>query len=219
VAIIRVSHAIANGDTLTLPSHQRGDLLVAVIYRADSSILPPTPSQWQRRLTSSSAGVHTLFIASKYAASSADSFGTWSGATQVAVVVYRSDAGQLLFISGGSLAGSGSTSVSYNAVGVNAAGNISALFIGCAGVTVNNSNAEGAPSTMTNITSIAGASIGELTVHDTNAEQSSFSTAVFTTDSTVSWRTVTHAISESNFEILPAGGLGFNRSMLGGFDE
>jgi hypothetical protein len=206
MAVIRVSSAIANGDTLTMPSHQEHDLIIAVIYRHDSTTAPTEVSGWRFR-QSRAVGSSSIRLYDKVAASGSETFGTWTNATQVAAVVYRSDADLLLCCVGGGVASGTSTAITYSGVGTSTGmSNVNSYVLGTAGVRSNSSDAEGAPSGMTNIVSIAGTSDGELTVHDTNAEVANWNTTAFTASTTEVYNSITIGIQETDHPVPTGGG-------------
>jgi hypothetical protein len=205
MAVIRHSSTIANGDTLTMPSHQEHDLLIAIIYRHDSTTAPTVPSGWrlrnERRNNSSGIGVYE-----KVAANSSETFGTWTNATQVAVVVYRSDSAKLLSICGTTNSIGTSTAINYAGLSLLVLGNVNSFVLGTAGIRSNSSDAEGAPSGMTNIVNIAGTTDGELTVHDTNAEVALWSATAFTASTSEVFNSVCIGIQETDHPVPTGGG-------------
>lgn len=205
MAVTRVSSQIANGNTLTMPSHQEHDLLIAVVYRHDSTTAPTEVSGWSL-LASSSGNSNILRLYCKVAAGSSETFGTWTNATQVAAVVYRSDADKLLDIASTNTGGAASTSVTYPSITGREIHNSNAFFLGAVGLRVNSSDGNTSPSGMTNIINVAGASDGELAVHDTNAEQGSWSSTTFTASVSVTYRTVVISVLETAHPVPSGGG-------------
>jgi hypothetical protein len=205
MAVIRHSSTIANGDTLTMPSHQEHDLLIAIIYRHDSTTAPTDASGW-KLLTSSSSNSNHIRVLCKVAANGSETFGTWTNATQVACVVYRSDASLLLWTASTNSGGGTTTSVTYNTVTAREIHNSSAFFVGAVGLRLNDSDGDTAPSGMTNIVNIAGVSDGELAVHDTNAEVSNWSATTFTASGSVVHRTAVVSVLETMHPVPTGGG-------------
>jgi hypothetical protein len=89
VAITYVSGASAATNTVAMPSHQAGDLIICWAFRDGSTTVPTMPSGW----ISLDMGIAGTSCASevgyKYAASGSETTGTWTSATGVVVVVYR----------------------------------------------------------------------------------------------------------------------------------
>ena len=175
MTITYVSAASASAESLTLPSHQAGDLLLLFAYRANSTAQPTQVSGWLG--TGTSLGT-TNFIGAwwKIATSSSEVSGTWTNTTQIACLVYRPASGYTLavtcFSGGGGTAGVGGL-ITYP-VFTQISTPFDSWLVGAAGHRQINTDIEVAPSGMTNRTSTAGGSIGELTVHDTNTTQQSW---------------------------------------------
>jgi hypothetical protein len=206
MAVTRVSSQIANGATLTMPSHAQYDLAIAIVYRFDSITEPTVPSGWRLR-QSSTGNSNGLWIYERDMTSGSESFGTFTSASQVACVVYRSDASLLLTCAGSASTGqNSSTTINYPALGVGPLGNQNSFVLGAAGIAVNSSDGQTAPSGMTNITSVAGTSDGELTVHDTNAEVTSWTSTSFTASGAVKSRSITIGIQETVHPVPSGGG-------------
>jgi hypothetical protein len=206
MAVIRHSSTIANGNTLTMPSHAKHDLILAIIYRHDSVTEPTVPSGWRLR-QASTGNSNGLWIYEKSAASGSESFGTFTNATQVAAVVYRSDNDLLLTAAASNSAGqNSSTTVSYPLLNAFNLGNINSFVIGAVGIFVNSSDGDTAPTGMTNIVNIAGASDGELAVHDTNAEVGSWSATSFTASEAIRSRSITIGVQETDHPVPTGGG-------------
>jgi hypothetical protein len=187
-----------------MPSHQAGDLIIAIIYRHDSTSSPSIPSGWRFK-GSRNGTTSNIRLYEKVAENSSETFGTWTNATQVAAVVYRSDASKLLTSTGYAVSSGTSTAINYTSLSNSLLGEVSSFVLGAAGVKSNSSNAEGAPSGMTNIVNVAGTTDGELTVHDTNAEVSNWSTTSFTASTSEVFASLTIGIQETQ-HVVPTGG-------------
>lgn len=90
MAISHVGAAIASGETVTLPAHQAGDLILGYGYTATGSV--SLPAGWTNlEAWSVSAFPVTYYgrLAWKVAASGSESFGTWTNANISTVAVYR----------------------------------------------------------------------------------------------------------------------------------
>jgi len=205
MAVTVVSSQFANGNSLTMPSHQPGDLLIAIAHRNASITIPTEPAGWFTHLTVGS-NIQGVRLASKYAASSSESFGTWTNAEQVLVVVCRSDDGKGVYLNATITGGANSTtSIAYPALAFNNVANNSTMFFGFLGVKVNDSDADTAPSGMTNIGSLAGVSAGEIALHNTTPA-TSWSAATFTASTSVDYRTIVFGVTETQFDLASGGG-------------
>lgn len=86
-----VSAATAEADTVAMPTHATGDVIVAFAVR--QSNLSPGPSiatgaNWTS-LDAGNNGVDTFRVAYKIAASASEATGTWADADGIAVIVLR----------------------------------------------------------------------------------------------------------------------------------
>lgn len=94
MTISYVGDARAASTTVTIPAHQAGDLITGYGYR-DGNVTPPTPDSgvgWTTLLQDGGAPSNAHTLTAKIAASSSESFGTWSGVTTVYVLVLRGSA-------------------------------------------------------------------------------------------------------------------------------
>jgi hypothetical protein len=84
------------GNTLTMPTHATGDLLLAFATRDNSTVAPTLPTGWTA-LFSIGSGTGAVLIAYKYAQSNAETFGTWTNASHVAVTVWYGAANTIVW--------------------------------------------------------------------------------------------------------------------------
>jgi hypothetical protein len=171
MALSRVSHAIALGDTLSMPSHQFGDLIIGVAYNSlatGTGSFPSTPSGQNWRIVSraptSTSSDRTLLILEKTALSSSESFGIATNATHVGIIVYRNTTNFPTSSEGSRVTrnNSGNT-IRYGTVNT-LAGN---WYYAIGGTSTENPEALSAPDGMTTIAYISGSG-GTLLMHDTN---------------------------------------------------
>jgi hypothetical protein len=90
MAISAVGSAAAAANTVTMPTQQIDDLLMVFAFNNSSTTVPTVPVGWKS--TNSSGGGTTLCaftLGYKWAATASEVTGTWTGATDVVVVVYR----------------------------------------------------------------------------------------------------------------------------------
>lgn len=89
-AIEFVSAASASSSTVTMPTHQAGDMIVVFAAREGSSAAPSIPAGYTSHYTGSQASPGAGWcIAYKVATSGSESTGTWTGAGRIGVTVYR----------------------------------------------------------------------------------------------------------------------------------
>lgn len=161
-------------DTVPIPSHQACDLIIGMATRYSSSVIPTLPAGWfflAERFLANRCVVYGF----KIAADASETFGTWTNGELVAVGVWRHDANLLV---PGAYAGysqaSGTackfedlTASTIALIGKQRASNWVAGF---AGSSLNSLAIETPPTGMTNRTNVAGGSVGEIAIHDTNGD-------------------------------------------------
>lgn len=111
MTITRRSNAEAASNTVSMPTHQAGDLLLVFAWNDNSATAPTVPAGWVTRYNVGASG-GTIVCAYKIAQSSSESTGTWTNADHVSVTVWYGGANSTIvpeFISGGS-----GTSVTIN---------------------------------------------------------------------------------------------------------
>lgn len=89
-----VSNASAWSNTVAMPSHQAGDLLVVAVGCDNCATIPTTPSGWtdlDSHGGTQSGNSKSLKISYQLATSSSHVTGTWTNANVISVSVYRSD--------------------------------------------------------------------------------------------------------------------------------
>ena len=205
---ISATAAAANGDSITIPTHQAGDTIVLAVYRHDSNTAATVPTGWVVKSQAGNA-TNSLIMATKIAASSAETSGTWTNATQLGCWVLQGSVGLLLvggIAAGGGTAGSGG-SINYPVL--TAASTLTNQWIlAAAGHRSIDTDIETAPSGLTFRAGVVGASAGELALHDSNANRNTWATTNYTLTAGTSsgYRSAILQVCESDY--LPAGGTG-----------
>jgi len=156
----------------------------------------------------------------KIAASSAETSGTWTNAELLACAVYTDSVNYLIpFASNGSAATSTSLGyqslIAYPSTSVSSIG-VSAWVVGCGLSALNSTATETAPASMTNRVSQAGATDGEIAIHDTNADVASWSTTSVTITSSV-WHALTLSLLDTGIAKASGGGMIGGGNLSGGF--
>ncbi len=167
------NEALAN--TISIPAHIAGDIIVIFAVRDGSTTAPTVPGGW------TSAGVKAGFSAAsvvgwKRAASSGETSGIWTNATGLIVHVYRGSpaSGTPVFVKSSNNNNSANTTVDYSGiVTMEDPGNSWSIRFGF--ISTNDNSLENPPSGFTNRSNIAGGSINELAGHDTNGPVASVS--------------------------------------------
>jgi len=217
-----VSSAAAEATTLTMPSHSAGDLLLMYAFRTTTGAItvPPgwLPIAWRAASNSMSTGVWY-----KTAASSGETSGTWTDAAILACVVYTDTANHLMPGGSNSNGATGSTSLTYQPIGgySGSTGSGSGFrgsgwCIGCGATAINSTNTEDAPAGMTNRIAQAGASVGEIAVHDTNGDVTAWASTVVTTGSSNN-HCITLQIYDTGISKSGGGGMIGGGNLSGGF--
>lgn len=148
VALTRFSNA-SGVDTVSMPSHAAGDMIVAFAFR-DGSTTPATVPAGQGWNTLSSGGASSSsgIVAWKVAASSSEGCGTFTNATGLIVVVIRGSGSIALGGNSGWQTGL-STNIFYNAVTMDKIDG-SSMILAFAGHRSINTSLETPPSPLTN---------------------------------------------------------------------
>ena len=206
MAISVISSAAANGDSVTIGTHQAGDLIVIAVYRNNSTVFATVPTGWVVKSQGGSS-TNALTIATRIASSSAETSGTWTNATQLGYWVLRGSTGLLIY--GGQnvnqgTAGSGG-SINYPAL-TNASTLTNQWILAAAGHRSIDTDIETAPSGLTFRAGVVGASAGELALHDSDGNLDTWASTNYTLTAGTSsgYRTAILQVCESDY--LPAGG-------------
>lgn len=180
-------------NTLTLPGHQAGDLILLFAYRDGSNTAPsvPTGQNWTTVQNPTGANTNSHALAAKVATSSSEGVGTFTSATTVIAHVYRPKASYVLAIGAVATPGTGSsTTVTYPALTLQDTVGDS-VVVGFAGHRSTNTTLETPPAGMVN-RSTAVDGTDEAAGHDTNTGVSSWSaTAVSVGGTSSGWRATT----------------------------
>ena len=223
-----VGSASAEAASLTLPTHQAGDLIVIFAGRTGSTSPPSVPAGWRFATQSSASGVTPPALAAsigwKIAASSAETSGTWTSASMLLAVVIRDDANLLVIGGIGKTTGGPTTTVNYQTLVANTAQSIqgmrftSSYLLLPVMATSNASDIDTAPTAQTQtIVSLAGTAAIEMAIHRTNAEVASFASTNYTANESVRYATWTIEVLDTGYAKAAAGGLLLPRAMDGGY--
>lgn len=220
-----VGSASAEATSLTLPAHQRGDLLVMFAWNGASLTAPTVPSGWHiaYSFTNATGANRGGVVAYKNAASASEASGTWTNAQLLGCVVYRDDTNYLTVGGVNGQVNFNSTTIQHVILQVNTQSAsltklraASSYILRMAACTSNSSDIETPPSLYTNRVAIAGASANELVIHESNTSLASQGATNQTINQTVVASTVTVEILDTTI-VIPAGGLLLPRAMDGGY--
>jgi hypothetical protein len=155
----------ASGNSITIPLHEVGDLLVIFAYRENSNTVPSLPSGWTN-IASGGGSNNSSRLAYRVATATNDPSGTWSNANGLVAHVYRGQSTSTP-VGGNSSLGGGGSVVTYPALSM-VQTNSSSWVTGFAGRRSGGTTIQSAPNQMINRTSFSGNNIG-IAGHDTNS--------------------------------------------------
>lgn len=156
----------ATGTTsATLPSFQAGDLALVFAFRDGSTTAPSLPSGWTNILTRGTTTSCSQRVGWRRLQTGDTSTGTWTNATSVVVVIYRSST-SAAFVGGSAANGDTTNTANFPAVTFQRTDGTS-WAVGFIGHRSTNTNIESPPTGMTNRSDVADAT-DEAAGHDTN---------------------------------------------------
>lgn len=165
----------AQANTVSIPTHQAGDLIVIFAFRDDSTTAPSVPAGFTSA-GSNTGTVNSSIIGYKRATSSGETSGTWTNALGLVVHVYRG-----AFTSGPPIirwaaqTGTANT-INYSGITTMYESGGSSWVARFAGTSVTDNSIETAPTGHTNRASAGGSgAVLEVVGHDTNGGVSSSS--------------------------------------------
>lgn len=190
------------GTTVTIPTHQSGDLILLFAYRDGSNTAPSTPAAGGTVPTWTligSDGANTNSTNFRYAVATASTTtsGTWTNATEIICLVYRGTSLPGASAGGGA---NNSNSIAYPALTLNRTDGTS-WVVGVAGHRTA-TNVEVAPTGMTNRASTGTEAAG----HDTNGAVSSWSQQTVTVNASSGWRSWTVELRDNSLSVIGAAG-------------
>ncbi len=229
MTISYVGATSAEATSVTLPSHQAGDLIVMWALRYGSAAGPTIPAGWNYRYLSQRAGgLATLSVAisCKTATSSAETSGTWTNATHLLAAVYRDDTDYLTLGCPTYRRGT-VTTLAYNPKSggtiFNSEGSLgtamsvsSGWVLGLILTHLNTAGIDTPPSGMTHRHMLTGATQGRLALADTDAAVSSFTSASVTVAATTEYISNVVEIVDTGVPKTSAGGLFVAGGLTGG---
>lgn len=89
-----VSGASAASNTVSMPSHQAGDMILVYAFRSNSTTPPSIPAGYILSYNPTGANTCAMTVGYKIATSGSEATGTWTNATSTIVVVYRKSSAQ-----------------------------------------------------------------------------------------------------------------------------
>jgi hypothetical protein len=216
MAISRVSSASAQAATITIPSHQAGDLIFMMAAR-NNTTPPTTPAGWIGLSTLGASG-SSLVAAFKIASTNSEASGTWTNAVSLHCATYRSSAGLVMGSFVTSVGNATNNGLVYAANTGYRTGLNDNWWIGGV-VQLNSANTlETAPAGMANINVESSSGVWKSALHDTNATQASnWPTTNVTVVNSASWRTFVAQVFEVTGPTFGGGGLILFRAMNGGY--
>lgn len=160
-----VSKNQVEANSMTMPTHQAGDLLVMFAARNGNNTAPTVPAGWTSRGANSGTNC-AVVVAEKVAASGSEVSGTWTNADLLMCIVYR-NADHITRHSGSTSGGLPGTILQFPGITTMEDAGVSwGLRFGY--ISTNDGDMTIAPTSFTNRSNKAGASIGNIGGHDTN---------------------------------------------------
>lgn len=96
MSISLVSNAQAVANTVAMPTHATGDLLLVCTTNDNATVAPTLPTGWIN-LWALGSGTGAMTVGYKYAQSNAETTGTWTNADQISVTVWRGSANTIVW--------------------------------------------------------------------------------------------------------------------------
>lgn len=206
MSINLVGTASAFAASVSLPSHQKGDIFLAAALRTNN-VTASLPAGW---VGISSAGTNNLSmrLGFRVAQSSIETSGTWFNATGLSVIILRPTAGTIAVPGASSQVAATSTSVTYGAVaGIVAGDNYLDQSFVAFGATLTNTNAiETPPSGMTFLEKISDTGLAFASFRLTSNTFGAWTSQTVTLPS-ATWRTGVVRIAEYPFPALSSSGV------------
>ncbi len=229
MTVAYVGATSAEATSVTLPSHQAGDLIVMWALRYGSTTPPLIPAGWNYRYLSQRAGGLAslgVAISCKTATSSAETSGTWTNATHLLAAVYRDDTDYLTLGCPNYRRG-GVTTLVYNPKSggtiFNSEGSLgtamsvsSGWVLGLILTHLTTAGIDTPPTGMTHRHMLTGATQGRLALADTDAAVSSFTSASVTVAASVDYISNVVEIVDTGVPKKSAGGLFVAGGLTGG---
>lgn len=213
-----VGAASAEATSLTLPAHQRGDLIVICAAAGNISNIT-APANWTILTTRQGSASLAAVVAFRVANSAVETSGTWTNAVLLQAGVWRHTDKVLVVNGANEAAGNPTTTINFPALAISGTGvNImtSQNWVGAFALSADRTNDFGtAPTNMTNRAVISGASALQLALHDTNANVASWSATNRTASVSASYHTRMFSIEPTTFD-KSSGGIQIARGMFGG---
>jgi hypothetical protein len=180
ISFVSADSVYGDGSTLTMPTHQSGDLILLMAARR-SNTLPSeeTGENWTAITTAQTGSTMSARFAYKVAASGSENVGTWTNAEMVIVAVYRGQhASDPL---GGSLASTATASnqMSYGGITMDVTDGTSWVMAFGIHRTATTTGGQAPPTGMSNRED-SGAVAPRTGAHDTNAGVTEWTTQVVT---------------------------------------
>ena len=116
MAVSFISTASAASNTVAMPTHAAGDMIVAFAFRDGDITAPTIPAGWLGRYSPVGQNTCSMSFAFKIAASASETTGTWTNATGISVAVYRKGASETWTTPAAFVNSGTGTSIDYSAL-------------------------------------------------------------------------------------------------------
>lgn len=229
MAISYVGSASNESTSVTLPTHQAGDLIIIAAMRSTSTVNSTVPSGWT--LIGANTGLNTdnLMIAFKIATTASETSGTWTDAEFMVAIVYRDSSNYLVSgyrVGSRSVVSPGSSTPSFGAKSAWATATVpgsessrmiqaSSWVVGVISSPLTAVTLSPVPSGMTNRITATGASSRQIAIHDTNGNVASWAATNATLSGNTTWINCVFDLADMGVA-KSSGGLSVARGMTGG---
>jgi hypothetical protein len=167
MAISRVSSASAQATTITIPSHQAGDLIVVATARNNDAAVT-APTGWVRLSSAGGSGI-SYSIGYKFAQSNSETSGVWTNASILHCSVYRGSVGVVVPGTATINIANVSATIAYAALSQNRIGFSDVWYLGFITQLNSTQAIETAPTGMQNINFQSISGVVKSAIHDTNS--------------------------------------------------
>lgn len=221
MAILRISSATSNTNTVNIGTHAPNDTVLIYGYRDGNNAGPTLPSGWYQ-LFSGGGNSTGMTIGWKRATSSSETSGTWTNATTLHAVVYRPGADKLIvpkYYSGNS-AISISVQVAAQTVGTFETNSDDLWLVAFIAQRNSSNNLQSATWTgLSNVTSSTDGLTWQAVVNDSNGTRNTaWAAQTATVTNSAAWQTRLFGLQEVATQSA-SGGIFFRPGMSGGMSE
>ena len=223
-----IGSASAEADSLTLPTHQAGDLIICFGTRADSGVAPFIPTGWTSCGNGAGLNSDAYCIGYKIADSSSMASDTWTNSQLLVACVYRETDNYLFagYRAGNRSTIGGTSAPNFRQKAVKNLNTVSftesermvresGIVIGLITSPSIIVDLSPPPSGMTNRLVVTGTTSCQIAVHDTGSPVNNFNSANATLSAATPWLTAVFDVNDSGIPKSGSGGGGASFPPIG----